>query len=206
SFPERPTARPPWWLIRPTISLLMRPTRTISTISIVSSSVTRMPPTNRGSFPSRFMSAPIWGPPPCTMTGCIPTYLRRMTSRAKLSASCGDSIAWPPYLITKVLPQNARMYGSASIRVPAFSTSRSMPPVTVPSATSVWCRPAAARRRRATASQDIPADVVVAEDVRQPGVDVGGVEADGLAGQRGSVERDLLEQPLEDRVEPAGAD
>ena len=53
----------------PTISLLILPTSTISTISIVSASVTRMPPTNFGSLPSFFMRAPIWGPPPCTMTG-----------------------------------------------------------------------------------------------------------------------------------------
>ena len=46
----------------PTISLLILPTSTISTISIVSSSVTRMPPTNVGSLPSRFMRAPICGP------------------------------------------------------------------------------------------------------------------------------------------------
>ena len=32
SLPESPTALPPWWLISPTISLLIFPTRTISTI------------------------------------------------------------------------------------------------------------------------------------------------------------------------------
>ena len=35
SLPERPTARPPWRLIRLTISLLILPTSTISTTSIV---------------------------------------------------------------------------------------------------------------------------------------------------------------------------
>ena len=89
--------------------MLIRPTRTISTISIVSSSVTRIPPTKRGSFPSRFMRAPICGPPPWTMTGFMPTYLRRMTSRAKPSASGCASIAAPPYLMTRVFPEKARM-------------------------------------------------------------------------------------------------
>ena len=45
SLPERPTARPPWRLIRLTISLLILPTSTISTTSIVAGSVTRMPRT-----------------------------------------------------------------------------------------------------------------------------------------------------------------
>src|SRR5687768_11460240 len=76
-LPDRPIALPPCRLMRPTISLLILPTSTISTISTVSSSVTRMPPTNRGSLRSRFMSAPICGPPPCTMTGLMPTHAAR---------------------------------------------------------------------------------------------------------------------------------
>jgi hypothetical protein len=99
---------------------LIRPTRTISTISIVSSSVTRMPPTNFGSFPSRFIIIPICGPPPWTMTGFMPTNFKRTTSRANDSLSNGDSIAAPPYLITMVFPEKARIYGSASIRISAF--------------------------------------------------------------------------------------
>ena len=60
----------------------------------------------------------------------MPTYFSSTTSRANPSASCGDSIAWPPYLMTRVFPQNARMYGRASMRVPAFSISFSMAVVT----------------------------------------------------------------------------
>ncbi len=44
------------------------------------------------------------GPPPCTTTGFIPTYLRSTTSRANSSFSSGSVIAAPPYLITTVLP------------------------------------------------------------------------------------------------------
>src|SRR5213593_1826411 len=61
------------------------------------------------------------GPPPCTTTGLIPTYLSSTTSRANSSRSAGSSIAAPPYLMTTVRPWNSRMYGSASRRV---STSR----------------------------------------------------------------------------------
>ena len=43
SLPDSPTARPPWVLIRLTISLLTLPTSTISTTSMVASSVTRRP-------------------------------------------------------------------------------------------------------------------------------------------------------------------
>src|SRR5215217_5369214 len=58
------------------------------------------------------------GPPPCTTTGFIPTYLRSTMSRAKSSTSPGSVIAAPPYLMTTVRPWNSRMYGSASRSVP----------------------------------------------------------------------------------------
>ena len=45
SLPLSPTAMPPCWLIKVTISLLTLPTSTISTMSRVSLSVTRMPRT-----------------------------------------------------------------------------------------------------------------------------------------------------------------
>ena len=58
------------------------------------------------------------GPPPWTMIGFSPTYLRITTSRAKSSRSAGSVMAAPPYLMTTVLPWNSRMYGSASSSVP----------------------------------------------------------------------------------------
>jgi hypothetical protein len=114
--------------MRPTISLLILPPRTISTISTVSSSVTRMPPTNFGSLPSRFMSAPICGPPPCTITGLMPTRRSRMTSSANGSLRSACSMAAPPYLMTTVLPPNSRMYGSASIRISTRRTTSVLMP------------------------------------------------------------------------------
>src|SRR2546423_9525536 len=57
------------------------------------------------------------GPPPCTTTGFIPTYLSSTTSRANSSRRAGSVIAAPPYLMTTVRPWNSRMYGSASRRV-----------------------------------------------------------------------------------------
>src|SRR5436305_439122 len=192
SFPDRPTAWPPWWLMSPTICLLILPTRTISTISTVSASVTRMPPTKRGSLPSRFISAPIWGPPPCTMTGLRPTRRRRMTSSAKGSLRSARSIAAPPYLMTIVLPRNSRMYGSASSRTSALFGS-----VTGSS------RPG---RSSAAPSQDVPRQVLVPRDVTEARVDVAGVDRQLLAGHVGRVEGDLFEKLLHDRVQAPRAD
>ena len=95
--------------MRFTISLLTRPPSTISTTSIVSESVTRMPSTNRVSLPMRSSSLPICGPPPCTTTGFTPTSFIRTMSRAKPALRASPSIAAPPYLMTMVLPWNRWM-------------------------------------------------------------------------------------------------
>ena len=67
------------------------------------------------------ISAPIWGPPPCTTTGSIPTARMRTTSSAnEASASPGPSApslsapaaacsALPPYLTTTIFSQKRRM-------------------------------------------------------------------------------------------------
>ena len=102
SCPVRPTALPPCWLIRPTISWLSSPS-TISTTFITFSSVTRMPWRNSLWMPIFFSRSPICGPPPCTMTGFMPTSLSITTSRAKPAFSAGSVIALPPYLMTMVL-------------------------------------------------------------------------------------------------------
>ena len=54
SLPVRPTALPPWRLIRLTISLLTSPPSTISTTSMVSLSVTRMPSMNSAFLAEAF--------------------------------------------------------------------------------------------------------------------------------------------------------
>ena len=51
SFPDKPTALPPWLVIRFTISLLIDPPKTISIISIDLSSVTLIPSTNSDLIP-----------------------------------------------------------------------------------------------------------------------------------------------------------
>src|SRR5438093_465792 len=187
SLPEMPIALPPWWLMSPTISLLILPTSTISTISTVSWSVTRIPPTKRGSLPRRFIRAPICGPPPSTMTGLMPTSRRRITSLANNSFRSARSIAAPPFLMTMVLPRNSRMYGRASRRISTWRGSVMGPP-------------------RARPSQDVPRQVLVAGDVGEPLLHVLGVDDLLLAGHVGRVERDLLEQLLHDRVQTPGAD
>ena len=101
--------------------LLTLPARTISTMSMVSSSVIRWPSMKRGLSPMRSMTAPICGPPPWTTTGLIPRYLRKTTSSANSCLSSGLTMAWPPYLMTTVVPANLRMYGSVSKRMLIFS-------------------------------------------------------------------------------------
>src|SRR6266849_4479943 len=197
SLPERPIARPPWWLMRPTMSLLILPTSTISTISTVSSSVTRMPPTKLGSLPRRFIMAPIWGPPPWTITGLMPTRRRRITSRANGSLRSARSIAAPPYLMTRVLPRNSRMYGSVSSRISARRESVTDSP---------RLRLRRALPSPANPSQDVPREILVAGDLGEPMVDVPGVDGQLLAPHGGRVERDLLEEFFHDRIQTPGAD
>ena len=62
----------PCWLIRPTSSRWTWPTSTIRTTSIASGVVTRSPPRNSDSMPSRSSMLEICGPPPCTTTGLKP--------------------------------------------------------------------------------------------------------------------------------------
>ena len=107
SLPVKPTALPPCWLIRLTISLLTGPPSTISTMSMVSRSVTRMPWTNTPSLPTRFSRSLICGPPPCTITGFMPTSLSSTTSLANPCFRCSSVMALPPYLMTMVLPGSA---------------------------------------------------------------------------------------------------
>ena len=85
-----------------TMSLFCLPTSTIFATSTVASSDTRRPSTKRTSIPSRSMYAVMSGPPPCTTTGFMPTYLRSTTSRANSSFSSGSTMAAPPYLMTTV--------------------------------------------------------------------------------------------------------
>ena len=82
SSPDMPTASGPCTLMAETMSRLTLPTSTIRAISRVSASVTRSPLRNSVSLPSRAISSPICGPPPCTTTGSIPTARISTTSWA----------------------------------------------------------------------------------------------------------------------------
>src|SRR5438105_114753 len=144
-----------------------------------------MPPTKRGSMPRRFMRAPICGPPPWTMTGLMPTKRSRITSSANGSLRSARSIAAPPYLMTTVLPRNSRMYGSASRSTSALRGS------VIPSP----------RLLRASPSQNVPRQVLVAGDVAEASPHVAGVDGQLLARHLRGVEGDLLQEPLHDRVE-----
>src|SRR5258706_4566238 len=123
SWPVRPTALPPAWLISSTTSLFTWPPSTISTPSMVSASVILMPWTNSPFLPSRVSTLSICGPPPCTTTGFMPTSFNSTTSRAKLAFSSSSVIALPPNFTTMVLPWKRWMCGSASARIRAFSSA-----------------------------------------------------------------------------------
>ena len=85
---------------------------------MVSASVTRKPSRNSGTLPTRSIRAPIWGPPPCTTTGSIPTErISTMSSAKEASAAASSTTApsplacrtLPPYLTTTTWPQKRRM-------------------------------------------------------------------------------------------------
>ena len=80
SSPLIPTACPPMRFSEATRSGLTFPVSTIFTTSIVLSSVMRRPFLNSAVSPSRSLIAVISGPPPCTSTGCMPTYRSSTTS------------------------------------------------------------------------------------------------------------------------------
>ena len=68
-----------------------------------------------GLLAGRAMRSPIWGPPPCTTTGSMPTARMRTTSCAKEANGSAPSSpseacsALPPYLTTTIFPQKRRM-------------------------------------------------------------------------------------------------
>ena len=103
SLPQSPIAHSPSALISATISLLIEPASTISTISTVFRSVTRKPPSNFDSMPILVSIAPICGPPPCTTIGLTPDCFSSAMSRAKAWPSAASPMAWPPYFTTTVL-------------------------------------------------------------------------------------------------------
>ncbi|MDQ6797390.1 MAG: hypothetical protein M3011_05090 [Actinomycetota bacterium] len=91
------------------------PTRTMRAISSVSASVTRSPSRNSATLPRRAMRAPIWGPPPWTTRGRMPTERMSTMSPAKLSRDrsvpgvsgivvgrreTSGAMTLPPYLTT----------------------------------------------------------------------------------------------------------
>ena len=125
SSPEDPTAYGPCELISPTSSRPTWPVRTMRTTSMASGVVTRSPPRNSEEIPRRSSIALICGPPPCTTTGCTPTWCRNTTSSANAARSSSETMALPPYLMTMVVPAKRRIHGSASTRTSAFEAARS---------------------------------------------------------------------------------
>src|SRR6266508_663858 len=151
SSPDRPTAMRPCRLSRPTRVLLMRPTSTMRTRSMVSASVTRWPSTNTGRLPSCSIARLISGPPPWTTTMSTPTYRSSATSSTKESRSAAPGAAWsssllpgeaggvmaaPPYLMTTVWPAKRLIHCSAS-----GGSRRELTRVPDSWARLTWCAP-----------------------------------------------------------------
>ena len=104
-MPLMPTAFTPSSSTMVTRFLLTRP-RTISAISMVSSSVTRSPLTKAGSFPTFSTQRLMAFPPPCTMMGLKPTSFKRVTSLITFFCSSSLLMALPPYLTTIIFLLN----------------------------------------------------------------------------------------------------
>ena len=123
SVPEKPRAFPPSSLIIPTMPGLISLDKTCSTTSTDFGVVTRYPCSNRVSTPACSSARVIAFPPPCTMTGLMPTASMKTTSRATPLRTAGsvESIKLPPYLMTNVSPRNRCIYGNASSNVSALA-------------------------------------------------------------------------------------
>ena len=111
SDPQMPTALTPAALSARTSRLLALPASTMSTTSISSAVVRRMPLWKRGSCPRRRLIAVTSAPPPCTtitrhVPACpapaCPPPAREASSAAKTPRSAASSSARPPSLITAV--------------------------------------------------------------------------------------------------------
>src|SRR6266481_1688919 len=120
------------------------------------------------------------------MTGRMPTSLNRSTSLANCSLRSVCSMAAPPYLMTRVLPWKARMYGSASSSTSARWTMAFV---------SVFM-----------SLKDVTREILILEDGGQVSAHVVGVDCDFLAAHLRRGEGDLLEQLLHHRVEPPRPD
>ena len=81
------------------------PVSTIRTTSMASGVVTRRPPRNSDSMPSRSSIALICGPPPCTTTGRRPTWRRNTMSCANARLRSSSIMALPPYFTTTSAPR-----------------------------------------------------------------------------------------------------
>src|SRR6267378_3649314 len=147
------------------------------------------------TLPSRFMSAPICGPPPWTMTGLMPTRCSRMTSSANVSLRSAWSMAAPPYLMTTDFPRNSRMYGSASMRISTRLTSL-----------SITGSPRLRLRLSLPRLEDVSRQVLVPPDVGETLPDVLRVDRELLARQVRGVERDIFQELLHHRVQAPRAD
>ena len=71
---------------------------------MASSEVTRSPSRNSEAMFNESSIALIWGPPPWTTTGRIPTWRRKTMSSANARRSSSLTMALPPYLKTMVEP------------------------------------------------------------------------------------------------------
>ena len=156
SSPDSPTAIGPCWLSSPTSSRPTWPVSTIRTTSMTSGVVTRRPPLNSLSRPTRSSIALICGPPPCTTTGRRPAYRRKATSSAKAALRASSTMALPPYFTTTREPRKRSSQGRASTSVDALPAATRRAAASMRPRRFCWagvvvmcCRPSSRGRSRA---------------------------------------------------------
>ena len=138
-----PEARPPNLLMCRSMSALISSAKTRATISSVGSSVKRLPLTKRAVRPAFSIAWVIALPPPCTITGRIPTVCMKTTSTKSARSDSGSSMTEPPSLITVNFPWNLRMKPIASIKISALrmASSCTASPSCVPDPSRVESKP-----------------------------------------------------------------
>ena len=98
-------------MLQRSLKSLISRDKTCSTTPTDSGVVTRCPCSNRVVIPACSSARVIALPPPCTMTGLMPTASMKTTSRATppRTAESVESMKLPPYLMTNVSPRNRCM-------------------------------------------------------------------------------------------------
>src|SRR5438105_556154 len=136
------------------------------------------------------------------MTGLRPTYFNRTTSTANFSLRESSVMAFPPYLMTTVLPANVRMYGKASTRTFTFLISLFIPNSSARGERQ-WGAVECADRLVPLAStpwllQNKPAQILILDDMLEPVLHIASIDLDVLLRKLRPFKEHLLQESLHD--------